>query len=149
MANLDRFRATVGAAAVGFARRALDEAVRFAQERVQFGRPIAEFEGIQFKLAEMATLLDAARLLVRRAAASADRAAGEGGHPLSPFGDDPSREASMAKLFATEAAQQIVDEGRSDPRRAAGSCAARSWSISTVRCGPCASTKARPRSRRP
>jgi len=110
MANLDRFRATVGAAAVGFARRALDEAVRFARERVQFGRPIAEFEGIQFKLAEMATLLDGARLLVRRAAASADRAAGAAGHPLSPFGDDPSREASMAKLFATEAAQQIVDE---------------------------------------
>lgn len=128
MANLDRFRATVGAAAVGFARRALDEALLFAQARVQFGRPIAEFEGIQFKLAEMATKLDAARLLVERAAATADRAAPPDGgpgasgagvrhdgaapsrYPLSPLGEDASREASMAKLFATEAAQEIVDE---------------------------------------
>lgn len=116
MANLDRFRATVGAAAVGFARRALDEAVAYAQRRIQFGRPIAEFEGIQFKLAEMATKLDAARLLVERAAASADRASGAGGSgvvtdfPISPLGEDASREASMAKLFATEAAQEIADE---------------------------------------
>jgi len=112
MANLDRFRATVGAAAVGFARRALDEALRFARKRVQFGRPIGDYEGIQFKLAEMATKLDAARLLVQRAACSADRGAGAApaGYPISPLGEDASREASMAKLFATEAAQEIVDE---------------------------------------
>lgn len=123
MANLDRFRATVGAAAVGFSRRALDEALQFAQDRVQFGRPIAELEGIQFKLAEMATKLDAARLLVERAAASADRGitgdgpgspgtggAGMSGYPISPLGEDASREASMAKLFATEVCQEIVDE---------------------------------------
>jgi acyl-CoA dehydrogenase len=113
MANLDRFRATVGAAAVGFARRALDEAARYAQERVQFGRPLSEFEGIQFKLAEMATKLEASRLLVERAASSADRSSSgdaPAGYPISPFGEDASREASMAKLFASEAAQEIVDE---------------------------------------
>ena len=131
IATLDRFRATVGAAAVGFAQRALEEAVRFAKGRVAFGRPIAEFEGIQFKLAEMATRLEAARLLVARAAATIDRRSGDSRDPsrspdgltdpepgeaparpfpLSPLGEDPSREASMAKLFATEAAQGIVDE---------------------------------------
>lgn len=110
MATLDRFRVTVGAAATGLAARALDEAVRFAKGRVQFGQPISEFEGIQFKLAEMATRLEAARLLVERAADSADGTRGAGAPPLSPLGEDPAREAAMAKLFATEAAQEIVDE---------------------------------------
>lgn len=123
MATLGRYRTTVGAAAIGFARRALDEAVRHAKDRVQFGQPIAEFEGIQFKLAEMATKTEAARLLVERAAGAVDRAEdlrlGGSPHapdrsaasfPLSPLGEDASREASMAKLFATEAAQEVVDE---------------------------------------
>lgn len=108
MATLDRFRATVGAAAVGFARRALDEALAFAQARVQFGKPLSEFEGIQFKIAEMATKLDAARLLVEKAAWATD---GDGsGAGISPLPHDPGRDASMAKLFATEVAQEIVDE---------------------------------------
>ena len=98
LATLSRFRPTVGAAAVGFASRAFDEARRRAKERVQFGRPLAEFGAIQCKLAEMATLIDAARLLVYRAAAALD--AGERG----------ARESSMAKLFATEAASQVADE---------------------------------------
>lgn len=109
MATLDTFRATVGAAAAGFARRALDEAIRFAQSRVQFGRPVAEFEGIQFKLADMATKLEAARLLVARAAWSAD-VRDPAVYRMSPLSDDSGRDASMAKLFATEAAQEIVDE---------------------------------------
>jgi acyl-CoA dehydrogenase len=111
MATLDRFRPTVGAAAIGFAQRALDEAVAYARGRVQFGRPIAEFEGIQFKLADMATRIEAARLLVDRAAASADRPAGAGaGYSLSPLPESASRDASMAKLFATETAAEVADE---------------------------------------
>lgn len=114
MATLDTFRTTVGAAATGFARRALDEAMRFAASRIQFGRPVADFEGIRFKIADMATKLEAARLLVERAAWSADRRPHASGsnptHPLSPLGEDPARDASMAKLFATEAAQEIADE---------------------------------------
>ncbi|HSE36847.1 MAG TPA: acyl-CoA dehydrogenase family protein, partial [Blastocatellia bacterium] len=68
MTTLDTFRPTVGAAAVGLAWRALDEAIRYSKGRVQFGRPLAEFQATQMKLAEMATELDAARLLVHRAA---------------------------------------------------------------------------------
>jgi acyl-CoA dehydrogenase len=97
--TLDTLRCTVAAAAVGLAQRGLDEAVGYARERQQFGRPIAQFQGIQFKLAEMATELEAARLLVRQAAWANDRA--------SP---DLKQKASMAKLFATEAAQRIIDQ---------------------------------------
>jgi acyl-CoA dehydrogenase len=108
--TLDRFRVSVGAAAVGFARRALDEAIAYARRRVQFDKPIGEFEGIQFMLADMATQCEAAALLVARAAEEADAASstGEGFAAAS----DPSaagRLASMAKLFATESAQQVVD----------------------------------------
>jgi alkylation response protein AidB-like acyl-CoA dehydrogenase len=80
------------------ASRALDEALAYASARRQFGRPIAEFQATQLALADMATELDAARLLVFRAAWLVDT-----GTPRA------TREASMAKLFATEAAQRIID----------------------------------------
>jgi acyl-CoA dehydrogenase len=99
MATLDVFRATVGAAALGFARRALAEAVIHARSRVVFGKPLADLQMIQGKLADMATAVDAAALLIYRAAWTKDTT-----------GARISREASMAKLFATEAAQQVIDE---------------------------------------
>lgn len=98
MTTLDTFRATVGAAAVGLAWRGLDEAVAYAKRRVQFGRPISEFQATQMKLAEMATELEAARLLVYRAAWMKDTNAGR-----------VTKESAMAKLFATEAAGRIID----------------------------------------
>lgn len=97
MRTLDTFRVTVGAAAVGMARRALDEAVRRVRTRVQFGKPLSEQPVVQGMLADMATDLDAARLLVLRAAHARDT------------GQGVSAEAAMAKLFATEAAQRIID----------------------------------------
>jgi acyl-CoA dehydrogenase len=96
---LDVLRCTVGAAAAGMAQRALEEAIRYSRARRQFGRTIAEFQTIQFKLADMATELEAARLLVYQAAWSHDCANREA-----------KRQSSMAKLYATEAAQRIVDE---------------------------------------
>jgi acyl-CoA dehydrogenase len=97
--TLDLLRCTVGAAAVGFAQRALEEAIAYSKRRRQFGRAIAEFQGIEFKLAEMATGLEAARLLVYQAAWAHDTGAAE-----------VKKKSSMAKLYATEAAQQIVDQ---------------------------------------
>jgi acyl-CoA dehydrogenase len=99
MSVLDVFRASVGAAALGFARRALDEAVGRALRREAFGRKIADYQLIQAKLADMAVAVDAAALLVYRAAWTKDTTRGR-----------VTREASMAKLFATESAQQVVDE---------------------------------------
>ena len=99
LATLDRLRATVGAAACGMASRALAEALAHAKARQQFGRPLADFQLIQEKLARMATDLTAARLLVYRAAWEKDR-----GAPRVTL------EAAMAKAFATEAAQRIVDD---------------------------------------
>ena len=97
--TLDVFRASVGAAACGMARRALDESVSYAKSRRQFGKKLAEHQLIQEKLADMATELDAARLLVYRAAY------------LKDAGDERStREASEAKVFATEAASRIIDQ---------------------------------------
>jgi acyl-CoA dehydrogenase len=96
---LDLFRCTVGAAAVGLAQRALEEGVDYGRKRRQFDRPLTEFQGIQFKLAEMATELEAARLLVYQAAWAHDSGAA-----------DAKLKSSMAKLFATEAAQRIVDQ---------------------------------------
>ena len=98
MATLDTFRVTVGAAACGMAARALDEAVRRVRGRVQFGKPLSEQQLVQAMLADMATDLDAGRLLVLRAAHAKD--AGK---------ERVSTEAAMAKLFATEAAQRVVD----------------------------------------
>lgn len=98
MRTLDVFRPTVGAAAVGMARRALAEALARAKSRRQFGQPIGEFQAVQIHLARMATEIEAARLLVYRVAALADRT-----------GAPATREASMAKLYATEAAQRAID----------------------------------------
>ncbi|MFN2491948.1 MAG: acyl-CoA dehydrogenase family protein [Pyrinomonadaceae bacterium] len=98
MRTMDMFRASVGAAACGMARRALDEAVRYATSRKQFGRFLSEHQLIQEKLADMVTELDAARLLVYRAAHLKDMGA-----------DRVTREASEAKLYATEAAWRIID----------------------------------------
>jgi acyl-CoA dehydrogenase len=98
MATLDTFRASVGAAACGMAKRALDEAVRYSSNRKQFGRLLSEHQLVQAKLADMVTELDAARLLVYRAAYARDTSQGR-----------LTREASEAKLFATEAAGRIVD----------------------------------------
>ena len=97
--TLDMFRASVGAAACGMARRALDESLKYAKTREQFGKPLSGHQLIQEKLADMITELDAARLLVYRAAY------------LKDAGDERStREASEAKLFATEAAGRIIDQ---------------------------------------
>jgi acyl-CoA dehydrogenase len=98
METLDTFRASVGAAACGMARRALDEAVHYASSRRQFGRLLAEHQLIQEKLADMVTELDAACLLVYRAAYLKDTGSGR-----------VTREASEAKLYATEAAGRIID----------------------------------------
>ena len=98
MGTLDVFRSTVGAAALGMARRALDEALDRVTSRRQFGKALAEFQSTQAYLAEMATELDAARLLVYRAAWAKD-----GGAPRV------SLEAAMGKMYATEAAQRIID----------------------------------------
>ena len=98
LATLDRLRATVAAAACGMAARALDEALAHALRRRQFGKPLAEFQLIQEKLARMAIDLTAARLLAYRAAWEADRGAAR-----------VTLEAATAKAFATEAAQRIVD----------------------------------------
>ena len=99
LVTLDLFRCTVGAAAVGLAQRAMEEALDYGRKRHQFDRPLTEFQGIQFKLAEMATELEAARLLVYQAAWAHDSGAA-----------DAKLKSSMAKLFATEAAQRIVDQ---------------------------------------
>lgn len=98
METMDTFRASVGAAACGMARRALDQAVRYASGRKQFGRLLSEHQLVQAKLADMITELDAARLLVYRAAYARDTEKGRA-----------TREASEAKLFATEAAGRIID----------------------------------------
>ncbi len=99
MRTLDRLRATVAAAACGMAERALAEALAHVNRRRQFGRPLADFQLSQQKLARMATDLAAARLLTYRAAAAADGGA-----------ERVTLEAAMAKSFATEAAQRIVDD---------------------------------------
>jgi len=98
LAILDRGRITIGALAVGLGRGAVEEARSYAKERKAFGRPIAEFQAISFALADMATEVDAARLLVWRSAALAD--AGR------PFG----REAAMGKLFASEVAMRATSK---------------------------------------
>lgn len=98
MRTLDMFRATVGAAACGMAARALAESVRYASQRKQFGRLLAEHQLIQEKLADMITELDAARLLVYRAAYLKDSVSTR-----------VTRESSEAKLYATEAAGRIID----------------------------------------
>lgn len=99
MATLDIFRTTVGAASLGFARRALDEALARATSRSLQGKPMAENAVIQSQLAEMAVDIDAAALLIYRAAWTRDVA-----------GRRNSREAAMAKLYATDRAQTVIDK---------------------------------------
>jgi alkylation response protein AidB-like acyl-CoA dehydrogenase len=92
MRTFDRSRITLGAAATGLARAALEYAVEYAKTREQFGKPIGEHQAVAFRLADMATRVDAARLLVWRAARKVDS------------GEEVSKEAAMAKLFASETA---------------------------------------------
>ena len=99
MSVLDVFRSTVGAAALGFARRALEEAVARASTRRAFGSRLADFQLTQAKIADMAVACDAAALLIYRAAWTKDSTGGR-----------ITREAAMAKLFATESAQQVIDQ---------------------------------------
>jgi acyl-CoA dehydrogenase len=98
MATLDIFRASVAAAALGFARRALDEALNHAKNRQMFGQKLADFQMTQAKLADMATAVDAAALLTYRAAWLRD-----------VRGERPTREVAMAKMVATESAQEVID----------------------------------------
>ena len=97
MRTLDVFRTSVAAAALGFARRALDEALRRATTRKMFNQTLADFQLTQAKLAQMATTIDSAALLVYRAAWMRDQ-----GHTVT-------KEAAMAKMAATEGAQQVID----------------------------------------
>jgi alkylation response protein AidB-like acyl-CoA dehydrogenase len=99
LGTLDIFRATVGAAALGFARRALDEAIQHTKQRKQFGQALAEFQMTQARLADMAMRTDASALLVYRAAWARDKGA-----------QRTARESAMAKLHATEAAQRTIDD---------------------------------------
>jgi alkylation response protein AidB-like acyl-CoA dehydrogenase len=99
LATLDLFRPTVGAAALGLARRAMEEACAWVTEREVFGRPLAEHQMTQARLAEMAVRIDASALLVYRAAWTRDAT-----------GRRTTREAAMAKLHATESAQRVIDD---------------------------------------
>lgn len=99
LGTLERFRPSVGAAAIGMAGRALDEAIGHVQRRQQFGQPLASFQATQLALAEMATECTAAALLVQHAASLLDAGEGEANGQAS----------AMAKLAATEMAQRVVD----------------------------------------
>ena len=98
MDALEVGRVNVAARGVGIAQRALELALRYAQERKTFGKPIAEHQAIQFKLAEMATKVEAARLMTRKAAA------------LKDAGERSDLEAGMAKLFASETGKEVVED---------------------------------------
>ncbi len=98
MRTLDGGRISIAALALGIARGALDASVKYVKQRRQFGKAIAEFQGIQWKLADMATELDAARLLTLRAAV------------LKDAGRRVTQESAMAKLYASEVAVRICDE---------------------------------------
>ena len=98
MEILDGGRISIAALAVGIAQGAYESAVRYSGERQQFGKPIREFQAIQFKLADMATQIDAARLLMYRAASLKDK------------GRKTTKESSMAKLYASEVAVKVSEE---------------------------------------
>jgi alkylation response protein AidB-like acyl-CoA dehydrogenase len=102
---LDGGRISIAALGLGMAQGAYESALRYAKERRQFGKPIAEFQAVQFKLADMATQIEAARLLTYRAAWLADRAASSPDHASRI-----TREASMAKLYAGEVAVRVANE---------------------------------------
>lgn len=99
MAGLDGGRINIASCSLGGAQRCLDQAIQYVKEREQFGRPIASFQAIQFKLADMATELQAARLMVHKAAFMLSK-----GHP------DATQYCAMAKQFATDAGFKIVNE---------------------------------------
>lgn len=103
MMTLDRTRPVIGGQAVGIAQGALDYALNYARERVQFGKPIAAFQGLQFMLADMGTKIEAARQLVYKAAFLIENAEANG----TPAGE-VSRFSSMAKLFASDVAMQVT-----------------------------------------
>ena len=104
MITLDQTRPVVGCQALGIAQGALDFAVNYAKERVQFGKPIAALQGIQFMLADMGTKVEAARHLLYKAAATIERAATD--DSISSL--EVSRLSSMSKLFASETAMQVT-----------------------------------------
>ena len=133
LGNLDIYRPTVGAAALGMGWRAFSLALEHARSRQMFGRTLAEFQVTQFKLAEMKVAMDAASLLVYRAAWLADHAK-----------EKTSLEASAAKYFATETAQKVVDQSLQITGEPAftGPPGSRT---STVPSGPRESTRARRR----
>jgi acyl-CoA dehydrogenase len=97
--TLDVFRSSVGAAAIGMAQRAFQEAVRYSKTRIQFGKPLSELQAIQFKIAEMAQLLQASKLLIWDAATKKDSGA-----------ERITMESAIAKAFSAEAAQQVIDQ---------------------------------------
>lgn len=99
LATLDVFRSTVAAAALGFARHAMGEAIAHVKSRNVFGKPLSEHQLTQAKIADMALAVDASALLVYRAAWTRDTQS-----------DRVTREAAMAKLFATESAQRVIDD---------------------------------------
>jgi len=99
MSTLDVYRTAVGAAALGMARAAYEEALSYALERKAFGMPLAQFQAVQFKLAEMAAEMEAARLLVYKAAWLKDSGKAT-----------VTKEAAMAKFWATDVAQKVIDE---------------------------------------
>lgn len=101
LSNLNMWRVTVGAASTGMACAAYEEALRYSQKRLAFGKPIIEFQVLQFKLAEMATKIEAARTFILDVARRRDEGLDE---------KEMIKFSSMAKLFATEAAQKVVDE---------------------------------------
>ena len=105
MDALEVGRVNVAARGVGIAQRALELALRYSQERKTFGKPIAEHQAIQFKLADMATKVESARLLTRKAAR------------LKDAGERSDLEAGMAKLFASETGKEVVEDCLPHPRR--------------------------------
>ena len=98
MATLDKGRITVAAQALGIAQGALEASIAYAKERKQFDMPIGKFQGVQFKLADMATQIAAARLLVYQSA------------HLASIGKNCSKESAMAKLFASETAMRVTTD---------------------------------------
>jgi len=105
MRVLDGGRISIAALSLGMAEGAYGAALKYSKERQQFGQPISEFQAIQWKLADMATEIEAAKLLTYRAAAMKDA------------GMKTTLESSMAKLYASEVAVKCANEGVADPRR--------------------------------
>jgi alkylation response protein AidB-like acyl-CoA dehydrogenase len=102
---LDGGRISIAAFALGMAQGAFESATRYAKQRRQFGKPISEFQAIQFKLADMATEIDAARMMTYRAAWLADVGRAAGDRP-----QHHTQESAMAKLYASEVAVRVANE---------------------------------------